>query len=307
MNIIFTCFAYESKRKTSSQVIFLDSQITYIKNSFVALKTAKINNPKLRAIFFINFELDSLYKNQFLSNDIEVINVPFVDFLLPNKFKWKLAFYKLSCLKFIVLNFEFNKALLIDNDVVNVNSLEPLFSEIKDNIMFYLLDHNIDHPDRILILNLYNKLFNHGELPLHLGGEFICGTRNSLTKFIENADKVYNKLKNTNFEIDESHGDETITSITASLIDNKTYSSNYIHRYWTRRFYLTSTNYHYHKTPLWHLPQEKQTGLIFVYNDLLKYNRINVKKWSKLLGLPKINRPFSLNYLFSNLKRALYK
>jgi hypothetical protein len=307
MNIIFTCFAYESNSKTSSQVIFSNSQVTYIKNSFVALKTAKINNPNLRAIFFINFELDSGYKKQFQYNDIEVINVPFVDFLLPNKFKWKLAFYKLSCLKFLVFNIDFNKALLIDNDVINVYSLEPLFSEVKDNIMFYLLDHNIYHPDRILILNLYNELFDDGKLPLHLGGEFICGTRNSLTKFIEIAYSLYNKIKVSNFNIDVSHGDETITSITALLLGNKTYSSNYIYRYWTRRFYLTSTNYHYHKTPLWHLPQEKQTGLIFVYNDLLKYNRINVKKWSKFLGLPKINRPFSLKYLFSNLKRALNK
>jgi hypothetical protein len=66
-------------------------------------------------------------------------------------------------------------------------------------------------------------------------------------------------------------------------------------------------NYHYHKTPLWHIPQEKQTGLILVYNDLLKYKTINVRKWAKFLGLPRINRPFSFNYLFSNLKRALNK
>ena len=307
MNLIFTCLAYEKGTLVNSQFFDVDTRATYFKNSFVALNTAKLFNPNSRAILFVNYQLSILEESLFTQNSIEVIYVPFNEFIFPSSFVWKLAYYKINCLSYITKHLDFDKALLIDNDVVVTGNLNSLFDEIMDSNMFYLLDHTLNHPDRARILNLNKLLLNNDKPILHLGGEFIAGSKKSLTELLVKCNDVYLRIKEINFNIEPFNGDESLLSIAASMLNNKTYSAGYIYRYWTRRYYLTSTNYYYQNVPIWHVPQEKETGMLLIYNDLKKGKKINLKKWANYLGLPRLRRPISFNYYYSFLTKLIKK
>jgi hypothetical protein len=307
MNLLFTTFSHNPNIARTSQIVSKHYKNIYIKNAFNALKSAKYFNPSLRVILFVDFKLDLIFQNLFTQNSIEVIYVPFNEFIFPVSFIWKLAYYKINCLSYITKHLDFDKALLIDNDVVVTGNLNSLFDELTDLNMFYLLDHTLNHPDRARIINLNKLLLNNDKPILHLGGEFIAGSKKSLAELLVKCNDVYSRIKEINFNIDPFNGDESLLSIAASMLNNKTYSAGYIYRYWTRRYYLTSTNYYYQNVPIWHVPQEKETGMLLIYKDLKKEKKINLKKWANYLGLPKLRRPISFNYFFSLLNKVINK
>lgn len=309
--LIFNAFAFKEEFKNSPQLGGNVSSKTvdiYMKNIYVSLKSAKLHNPQDEVALVTNSDIPPFYRELFAKNDIQLIVIPFEDFVMPAKFVWALAFFKLCALKYVVENLEYEKYLIIDADTVTVASYNELWQECEYGLMLYNVGHSIGHRERQFIIRDYEKLYpTEKRNIIHYGGEFIAGTREILKSFIGNAEGVYKKISESDYNIADNIGDETITSIVATHMKNVVPAHPYICRYWTGRFYLVSTNHKYNPVVIWHIPNEKENGFLKIFDYLLKKNRLpSNEKMAQILGLPNTKRIFYGCYVIkAGIKKIL--
>lgn len=308
-NLIMNAFAFKEEFQNSPQLggeVTLKTIDIYMKNIYVSLKTAKMNNPLDDVALLTNAKIPYMYEKLFMMNDIKVIIVPFDEFIFPAKFAWALAFFKLCALKYMVNNYNYDKYLLIDADTITVSPLEELWEETSDGVMLINTGHSVGHRERQFIIKDYNKLYNTKKYIIHYGGELIAGKRSELIEFLALCKEVYNKIEKFNFNVAENIGDETIISIAAFEYKKIIPAQPYIYRYWTGRFYLVSTNYVYNAIAIWHLPSEKETGILRVFDYLVRYDEIpKYTRLRKMVGLPKTRRNISIQFLFEQIRKRL--
>lgn len=297
-NLIFNAFSFSNntisspnlQKKMNNQLMEI-----YLKNIFVSLKSAKIANPRDDVAIITNIDIPSNFEVLFKKNHIEVIICEFNKFIFPNNFKWKHAFYKLNALEYIINSTKYDNYLLLDSDTLIIDHFDDLWMESKQGILLYNINHTYSHIVRRKINEINEVLYKNFNNIIHYGGEIVCGNREHLRQFIMNCNEIYIKIQEYNFKIDFDLGDELLISIAASKIKD-IYSANaYIERYWTGRFYLVSTKYHFDKVSILHLPAEKSTGLLKIFNYMKIYEDIP-KHYSKILGLPKKTRPNFVTY-----------
>lgn len=293
-NLIFNALAFKEGFDTSTQIKNYNNKLeTYIKNSFVSLKSAKINNNDVDTVLFTNFDFPLEYKDIFEKNDIKVIKIDFFNFVLPKEFIWSLAFFKLEALDYAVKKLDYDNYLLLDTDTFVINELNDLWEECYDGILLYDLDHRVSHPHREEIYNNMNKYKKNAKKINHYGGEFIAGNRVHLLNMINELKIEYiNMIDNKNI-VDKSLGDEYLISISADKCTDIVIRANkYIYRYWTSLFYLVSTNYIHNAVDIWHLPQEKELGMIWLYNYYRKNNEFpSIRRSAKKFGFPRYKTP----------------
>lgn len=288
-NLIFNALAFQEGYETSPQIKNIKKKMDiYIKNSFVSLVSCKINNPEAKVCLFSNIDLSNNYKKLFEENGIEVKKISFNEFVLPKEFQWGLAFFKLNCLKYAVEELEYDNYLMLDTDTFTVKSLNELWDECKNGILLYDLDHRLEHPHRKEIYENWSK-FNSEYIKINqYGGELIAGNRELLKIFCSKLVNIYEEVKVCT-NLDKTLGDEFLVSIAANYIKSDIVRANkYIYRYWTGRFYLVSTNYIHNSVDIWHLPQEKESGMLWLYRYYISNNKFpSLKKTARRLGLPK--------------------
>jgi hypothetical protein len=306
-NLIFNAFAFKEDYLASPQIGGRASDRTidiYMKNAYVSLYSAKVQNPQDDLALVTNCELPSKYKELFTKANIQIIKIEFNEFIMPKTFVWSLAFFKLCALKWIVNNTDYEKILLLDTDTITIHSYKELWLEAQHGLLLYNIKHSYGHKDRQIMVHDYQRLYNNDKNLVHYGGEFICGTNKVLKKFSEECDKVYNAIKENDFDISKNEGDELIISIAAISMDNVIEAGAYIYRYWTGKFYLVSTNYINNPVSIWHIPSEKNIGIIRIYYAYMK-GTPSVNKMARILGFPKYKRPFSLFYLIYRIINKL--
>lgn len=83
---------------------------------------------------------------------------------------------------------------------------------------------------------------------------------------------------------------------------------SYIYRYWTRNFYLVSTNFKFNPVSILHLPDEKNYGLMWLADYIIKNETLPKKEkvWKKI-GFITPKRKFSLFDLFFRIKNKIVK
>lgn len=287
--LVFNALAFKEGFSTSMQIKnSLNKQETYLKNSFVSLKSSLIQNPDVDAILFVNEDIPLKYKEKFEDNGIKVHKIEFSEFILPKEFNWSLAFFKLEALKYAVQNLAYEKYLMLDTDTFVVNQLEDLWIECNNGILLYDVDHKVSHPHRKEIYENMHKYTKNNRLINHYGGEFIAGNRDKMIELVQNLYEEYNQMYLNKDILDKSLGDEYLLSIVADRMKESIIRGNkYIYRYWTSKFYLVSTNYKFNAVDIWHIPQEKEFGMIKLYNYFIKNNKFPPKnKISKMMGFP---------------------
>jgi hypothetical protein len=124
---------------------------------------------------------------------------------------------------------------------------------------------------------------------IHYGGEFIAGTRVKLSGFAEKCEELYCRMLDRLDSIDRSMGDEFLLPGAADIMKADIIRANcYINRYWTGfGFYLVSTNHVWNSVDIWHVPVEKERGMLKLYRYFLKKGKFpRAGRSARMLKLP---------------------
>lgn len=297
---IMNALAVRDNKCGGANIQFSENFQIYLKNAYVSLKSAKMCNPNTDVVLVINFDMPDCFTKVFLDAGIIVEKCDFHAFRVPDHFKWSLAFYKLCALKFLLENRDYDKILLLDTDTISVHDVDDVWEEAEESLLLFNV-HSLYHNDVRENIRLdYEKFYNERRNLQHYGGEFICGNRANLETFLENCGHVYQAICNSNFDMFSLSGDELIISAAVRNTENLSEANPYIMRYWTGMEYIADTRCHYQKVSIWHIPSEKEFGMLTAYNYLLKHDNLPSKVY-KWFGLPKPHRPDYLKYLLKKI------
>lgn len=322
-NLIFCAYAFSDGYQTSLQLNKASDNSTYemyMKNIFVALSSARLNNPEDDICVVTNIPLEAKWATFFANEGISNMVVPFNDFVMPKQFPWALAFFKLCALKSIIASGSYDNILLMDADTYTTMNYSDLWMECTKGVLLFPVGHSYTHRDRETIRTDFSKLYRQEAVttPItHFGGEFVAGNITFLKIFIKKCEEIFEKIKSTNYDVEPNIGDETIWSIAASLciLLGQTCpiitASPYIFRFWTSDFYLISSVTHSNPVCIWHLPQEKGTGILKLYDYYCKHNSFpNNDKACAMLGILMTKRPlnrYTLSYKIKGKINSLWK
>lgn len=311
-NLICCAFAFKEGFATSMQTKAQAGKSAtrmYLMNIFVALTSAKMYNPNDDVCLVANCELEAEWEERFAGQSISVVHVPFDSFAVPAKFPWALAFYKLCALKAMVGNGKkYDHILLMDADTYTTRSYEELWQEAEWGVLLYPVNHSFRHPDREVIRRDFERFYPEESKRVnlvHYGGEFVAGTPEALTLYLAYCEKVYERLKEMDYQMQPTAGDETIWSIAAALAEKELPvipAGAYLYRFWTGGFYLISTVTVSNPVCIWHIPNEKETGFIRLYRYYQKYKKYpDPGKAAAIFGIRKAKRPFNLYTLLNKV------
>lgn len=316
MNLILNAFAFKEDYGSSMQLNNRsdDAKLrTYMKNMVVSLVSCKLKNPCDTVCLATTSEPASPYKEMLEKAGVVIRIIPFDKFLMPKDFPWSLAFYKLCVLDTLIKEGGFENLLLMDTDTITMDSFEDLWQEAAHGLMLYPVNHTYSHKDRMIIKEAYNSLYPDGkDNMVHYGGEFICGNREALSQLMEYCSSIYEDVKKSEFNIPKNSGDEVILSMAAALYVKKApviTAGAYIFRYWTENgFYLVATNTVSNPVCVWHMPAEKDTGVILLYNYYCKHGVFPEReKAASMLGIVSAKRPFGLYHIMARFNRKYNK
>lgn len=257
----------------------------YMKNCCVSLLSAKKYNPDTDVALVTNIEVPKEYEKVLRNNNVLIIKAEFNDFVFSDDYKWGLAFYKLCALKYVIENYNYEFYSYLDSDVYIQSSFDNIWTECKNNILLYDINHGLQVRDYRLFLKDYYSFTGNSKNITHYGGEFFAGSRENAEIFISECYKIYSGMIDKKFFT--SFGDEFILSQAAekqkALIKN---AGAYIYRFWTGAFHLVSTCYKYNPITVIHVPDEKINGMIKIYNYYCRNNKLpSIEKVYSILGL----------------------
>lgn len=187
-----------------------------------------------------------------------------------------------------MLTLDYDNFLMLDTDTYTQSSLDDLWQETEHNIMLYDILHRLSNPD-CTGFNQEILTFDNIKKPItNYGGEFIAGNKKMLSDLIENAEKVFNKMKAKDFRT--KYGDEFILRIVAEDMKNCIKNAGaYIYRYWTGCFYLCSYSHLFNPISILHVPDAKESGMIKVYNYIKRKNKLpDNKKAYRIFRFPRL-------------------
>ena len=301
-NLICIPFAFNEKSNTGVNVRG-DAFSVYLKNACVALCSAKYFNPECDVALVTNISSNQLpneYVDILEKYEVLILEVQFDEFVFADNYLWSLAFYKLCILKHFS-DSDYQNVCYMDTDVYVQNNLEPLWEECKQNILLYDINHGLHVDDYRSICEEFESFFGEKKYLTHFGGEFFASSVENAKIFVEILNKVYAQMLRDNFVT--SKGDEFLISISASYLrDRIKNASGYIYRFWTAPgFRLVSTSYENNPVLILHLPNEKNRGMIKLFDVYIKKGIIpkNQKVW-------KICRLSSLSIL-DRIKKSIKK
>lgn len=316
-NLITCAFAFKEGYKTSKQINKQAGAATtdmYLKNIFVALTSAQRNNPDDDVCLSVNIDIDEDWKSRFENAGIIVRKMDFDSFVVPKEFLWSLAFFKMCVLNTWVNEGNYDRYLILDADTYTTHSYDDMWKEADLGIILYPLGHDFSHPDRDVIRKDFERLCpkEASKLPItHYGGEYICGNREMLKTYMDTCLRLFDEIAKKGFKVEEKIGDESLWSIAASLLGTTlpfVAATPYIFRFWTTDFYLVSTQTVSNPVSIWHLPQEKETGFITMYEYFQKKKSYpTVEDSAKIFGIVKAKRPFNIYTLRNKINGKLGK
>lgn len=294
MNYIVTQVAKPKENRVpqmqNSSVKSVDNAMNvYLKNAIIALVSAKIQNPEAVCILNCNFEISAHLRKVAERAQIEIHAVPYGAYMSNEAFPWAITQYKYDSMEHVVgLMEDDDTMVLLDTDTVCVHSLREVFEESRYGLILYAVYHGYHQEKRQSIIRNYQKIFGleHADL-VHYGGEFFAGNKVQLQSFLNYCKEVVLKAKGRE-ELDPWDDEHVLSIVAEHFLKNKVYQgSSYICRYWTNQFYLVSTNYYYNPVSIWHLPAEKNYGMLTLYEYYEKHHCLPDKKqMAKIMGFP---------------------
>lgn len=271
-NLICIPFAYEEGMNSGVNISESERKNNYLKNAFVALFSAKQYNPECDVALATNLKTEDIpgeYAELLKKQDIQVIQIPFEKFRFADNYRWSLAFYKLCVLSHIA-QLGYQALCYMDTDVFIQGSFESIWTECEENILLYDIHHGMNTPNYLIFLKEVEKFLGIRKNITHYGGEFFAASSTNAVLFCNECDRIYREMLEKNFET--TRGDEFILSIAASemrgLVKN---AGAYICRFWTSAYFrLVSTCYRYNRVSVLHMPDEKNRGMMKLYEKYCK-------------------------------------
>lgn len=273
----------------------------YLKNCCVALLSAKHYNADSDVALVTNIEVPTTYKNLLINNNIKIIKADFDSFRFTENYTWALAFYKLCALKYVLSKFDYKYISYLDSDVYVQSSFENIWKECDYNIMLYDINHGLQVVDYRKFMDETFSFLNNREYITHYGGEFFAAKRENALNFIVLCEKIFSKMIEQNTVT--QFGDEFILCIAANEYKNNVKNAGaYVYRYWTDSFRLVSTNYERNRVTVLHVPDEKQRGMIKLFDNYYKKSRIPaLNKVYKYLSLSRLSLVTKMKITLKNV------
>ncbi|MCR4896390.1 MAG: hypothetical protein K5891_06400 [Lachnospiraceae bacterium] len=308
MNLIFCAYTHAPSVVGSHQLTGMGDDAKkriYEKNICVALVSAKHHNPADEVALITTDAPEEPLRGELERAGVRVIQVPFDSFQMPDRFRWKLAFYKLCALHYAAGRPEYDRILLLDTDTFTVGDFTDLWEEADHGILLYPLGHTFSHFDRLPIRETARVLEGRDAAPVQYGGEFVAGNRKALQVFTDKCMEIYGQILSAGDAIPAEIGDEAVLSVAAERCRNLVRDAcPYIYRYWTRDFYLVSTNAFSNPVPIWHLPAEKDLGMLCLYEYYRRKEALpSREKAAGMLGFPRARRPLLFTDLYLRFLR----
>ncbi len=227
----------------------------------------------------------------FTRENIKIFHFPFDEFRFDNNTPWGLAFYKLCALSHVLRETDYKNFLYLDSDVYIQASLNSIWQELQENILLYDINEGLNTPSYLAMLEQTRKFTPDKKFITRYGGEFVAANRENAGKFISEARKIFNAIKDSGQVV--TGGDEVIIAMTADKLKNLIRNAgSYIFRFWTGSFRLVSNCYKSNPVAILHMPSEKTRGLIKIYDKYIKKNKLppNKRVWKicKLSGSIKL-------------------
>ena len=250
-----------------------DRQTLYMKNCCVSACSAKHNNENCDVAIVTNIDFPEIYVRILENNDVSIIKVPFDMFYFSESYTWSLAFYKLCAIYRVVRQFDYEAYAYLDADVYVQSSFDAIWSECDQNIMLYDISHGLQVRDYRIFVDEVSSFLGKEILVTHYGGEFFAANRENALKFSAVCREIYEEMVEESFET--TKGDEFIVSLAAlQLREQVKNASAYIYRFWTGSFRLVSTCYEFNAVTIIHVPDEKERGIIKLFDRYLRKNKI---------------------------------
>lgn len=205
---------------------------------------------------------------------------------------------KLSCMKY-------ESICYMDTDVYIQGSFDAIWTECRQNIMLYDINHGLNTRDYVLLCDEIESYCGQRKLITHYGGEFFAASAENAKAFVDTCEQVYYEMLQKNFIT--TKGDEFILSLAANEMRESIKNAGaYIYRFWTGAgFRLISTCYEYNRITILHLPAEKEQGMLKIYDKYIKIGKIPVdeKVWKTF----RLNRIPFLDKIKKMLRNTIMK
>ena len=272
-NLVIVPFAYLSSAKTGANIKKKDDTLNiYLKNVVVSTVSCKRANGSgdIDVALVTNLsEIDEQYQRILDREGIHIFKCPFDAFKFPDDYEWCLAFYKLCALKF-ACSLDYENILLIDSDTYVRGNFDYLWQNMSHNIILYdRAGSTVDPKDELCELHYARYMYD--KRVQRVGGEFLAASKANLTIFIEKAEEVFRVMMRRNICV--KSGDEYISSITAATFNNIDFSGiRYIYRFETGFWRERCNKGQLSVTPILHVPGNKKTGMIKLYNYYVDHN-----------------------------------
>lgn len=275
-NIICIPFAHIDKYNSGLNVRGGGTVEIYLKNAAVACVSAKMHNPGCEVAFATNLtesDLPESFIDLLTQHNILILHIAYDTFVFPEDYLWSLAFYKLCVLKHLA-DMDCESICYLDTDVYIQGSFDQLWEECKQNIMLLDINHGLGTSDYRILMDELAQFFDGRRYITHYGGEFFAATTQNAKAFVAECLTIYNEMlvKRTM----TTKGDEFILSIAAEKMRaNVKNAGAYVYRFWTGTdFRLVSTCYKYNRVVVLHVPNEKELGMLKLYNRIYKSGKL---------------------------------
>ncbi len=254
----------------------------YLKNCCVALVSAKACNPEADVALVTNIEVPEPYRTILARAGVAVIHVPFDKFNFGDKYTWGLAFYKLCAQYYISHHTDYEAVACLDSDIYIQASFEPVWERAKSSVVFYRLGTGTAEVTTTKIYAEAAQFKGVNEAFTHYGGEFFVASSADMRSITEQEEAIFKQMQERQFRV--STGDEFISSLVANTMQERIEPANdFVFRFWTGTYRSISPAY---KTTLvcLHVPAEKGTGMIRLFDRYICRGRIPSKEtvWKML-------------------------
>lgn len=248
----------------------------YLQNATTALVSAKHYNPEYDIALATNLQdkdIPQEFHDIFSHSGIKIFHIPFDEFRFADGVNWGLAFYKLCALYHLVNETNYQNFLYTDSDVYIQGRLAPVFDEARENILLYDINEGLNVPDYVRFLDEVANFYTDRKFVTRYGGEFFAANKHMASDFVNAAREIFNDIKSSGKSI--NMGDEVLIAITADKFRSSIRNAgSYIFCFWTGQFRLVSTCYKYNAVTVLHIPSEKGSGLVKVYDRYISRGNI---------------------------------
>lgn len=287
-SIILIPFAYLNSYSGGVNLKERDDKLSlYLKNCCVSCVSAKANAGCGTDVALVtNLDIPKIFKSILDKAEVKVLKADFDHFNFNGAYDWSLAFYKLNALYHAVKELDYDNYAYLDSDVYVQGSFAYVWKECSRNIMMYDICHGLQVEDYQRFLKETTDFLNEESLGLtHYGGEFFAANRKNAKLFVDECLAVYDEMMEKQFKT--SMGDEFISSLAANRLSVSVRNAGaYVYRFWTRRFHLMSTNYQYNPVMVLHVPQEKDFGMVEIFDKYVANGKLpSQRKVWKMLHL----------------------